>query len=513
MKTLESEPLILGVDYGTTFTKLARVDDTGRLEVVRSNGRDLQLPTTVQLTKKGPEFGQRAINYALADPDNFHAEFKRFLGEVDSEGNPVVMCIDPATGKERTTPDLVAMYLRHVKETVESELQAEVGASVLTVPAYFTDRQRRQAKQASEDAGLKPLELLDEPVAAAMSYHAEHKKDGEYLVFDLGGGTFDATIVSCEGSEMKVRATDGDSKLGGCDLDMALTETVLERFRQEHGYSPDPIDDAQDLHDLTVRVRGARHDLSETDCVVIVARFRTNQTTFEMSRKDFESLALPTLEKTIDIAKRCLAKANMEPSDLDGILLVGGSTRTPVVESMVKKSFARPVMAAVDREFCVAKGAANWAVQLGRQSQDRLIASVAGALPACEFHLTNKTSHPLSIVLADPMDPKRKRTINQVMIPEQSDIPAKIVECFSPSLDNQPAVKIELTQGENLTAVEAGSVLGGADLKLDPPLPILERSRTIEVEYELTNEGLVNVTAKDLKSANVATFQVSLAVA
>ncbi|MCA9445430.1 MAG: Hsp70 family protein, partial [Candidatus Omnitrophica bacterium] len=195
-ESIENETLvILGIDFGTTYVKLARVLHDGRIDVVRSSGKDLQVETAIFLGEDRTEFGQRASNMAGGAPDRYLIEFKRQFGEFDDQGKAITLFVDPKTEQEYSPVDLAALFLRNMKDTVEKTLNASIGAVVISCPAHFKDPARRQVQEAGEAAELKVLGVIDEPVAAAMDYFGESGKTGSYLVFDLGGGTFDVTIV------------------------------------------------------------------------------------------------------------------------------------------------------------------------------------------------------------------------------------------------------------------------------------------------------------------------------
>jgi molecular chaperone DnaK len=248
---------VIGFDFGTTFSKVAVIDETGRIEIVKCKGNDFQAPTLVVFADGKVICGGHAASFAAVYPRFFFSEFKRLLGQTDDQGRPLVLGHDPVSGAEITPVSLAGKFMVFMKATVEEELQGTIGGVVITVPAYFTDLGRRQVLEAARLAGLSVLDLLDEPVAAAMTYKAEYDIEGTFVVVDLGGGTFDVTVIRFDQDApepFKVLATDGDQMLGATDFNLNLLERVLAKFAKEHGYAPDAVDDQADVHELRSKV-------------------------------------------------------------------------------------------------------------------------------------------------------------------------------------------------------------------------------------------------------------------
>jgi molecular chaperone DnaK len=505
--TKNEDVVIIGIDSGTTYVKVARVLTDGRIEVVRVNGKDWQLETAIFLGEDRTEFGQRATNMAVSAPERYMIEFKRQFGEFDDQGNALVMYVDPKSHKEYSAVDLAALYLGHVKETVEKTLNASIGGVVISCPAHFKDPARRQVQEAGEAAGFNVLGIIDEPVSAAMAYFAETREQGTFIVFDLGGGTLDVTIIEATENGIKVRATDGDCELGGCDFDLHLRQHVLKLFAKDQGFSPDPVEDAQDLQEVLLKTRQARHDLSDSDQVSLPIRIRANQMVCEITRTEFNKLTQGTVDKAIAIAKRALEKAKLNPKDIDAILLVGGATHMPCIPEAVESSFGVPVRADEDREFLVAKGAALQAVRLG--ADDKELADIVKELPVSDIVVSNKTAHPLCITIVGSKDSTKSQMIHHPMIPEQSDIPASVTDRFAPAEDYQSGVKIEVTQGNPGETVKANDVVYSLDLAINR-LPRAQRKDSIEVTYTLDAESMIHVHGKDLIGGNEAEGRFSL---
>lgn len=513
IETIKTLLFVIGLDFGTTFSKVTVIDETGRVVIVKCKGKDLQIPTVVVYADGKVICGGLALSYAAVFPDSFFEEFKRLLGQTDGQGRPLVLGHDPKTGAEITPVVLAGEFMTYLKSIVEEELQGEIGGVVITVPAYFTDLGRRHVREASGMAGLPVLGLLDEPVAAAIDYKAEYDIEGIFTVVDLGGGTFDVTVIRFDeaaAEPFKVLATDGDQRLGATDFNLNLMEHVLAKFKAEHGYEPDSEQDQADLQELKPKVTVARMDLSDVDSVVIPVRIRTHQTNVTVTRAEFEELNRPILALIIEIIRRALQKANLESREVDHFLLVGGGTRMPCVEAAVAGAFGRPVKAIKDREFAVAKGAAIQAVNLGKKSSDSEIVSAVLHLPAPEIEIKNKTAHPLCVQVADPTNPQSGSVFCHVMIPAQSSIPCSVEQRFTPLADYQQFANVVVCQGEEGTAVLPATIAGRVNLPLNPPLPRDQRRDSILVRYSIDSDALIHVSAKDVMSNAEVTGDVAL---
>lgn len=488
--------IVCGIDLGTTNSVMAQITEAGDAEVVRVAGKDVVRPTVLYVDGDNVLIGEEAENAEALDPDRFIREPKRELGKTNDDGTPLVLFADPITGKQWSVVDLTAEFLSQLKNFVESELDAEIVGCGLSHPAYFDDRARRQLKMAAEQAGLPVVGLVQEPVAALVALQMVDGSSRIVMVYDFGGGTFDCALVRCEAGVAKVIAVDGDAHLGGSDLDMILLEFVLDVFEKEHGYRPDPDDDRFDICALRRQVVIGRHGLSDRDSVKIPVRIRTDHMIVEVTRKQFEKLIKPVVDKTIEITRRCFQEAGVDPKEAE-IVTVGGTTRTPLVPSALEKAFSCPVHAAPDRDLVVAKGAALQAVLMGRtQEGNASLQEEAGRLPVPDMKVTTKTAHPLSIVIR-----KGSGLVHCEMIPAQSDIPCVVEKFFSPVQDHQPRVEILVTQGEHHTPYSDGEEIGKSTLDI-APLPLSERSQTIPVQYRFDESGLIQVHFSDLISGN-----------
>lgn len=502
--------VVVGIDFGTTYTKVACLNEAGAADVVRFKGREMLIPTAVYFHEDGRmEFGERANNYALKAPDRYFCEFKRLLGQTNTDGSPVSLGKHPKTGKNITAVYLVEEYLRYVIQCAAEELQAEILGAVVSVPAYYQDAQLRHTKEGAQNAGINVLQLVHEPVAAAISYLPDREEDGIYMVFDLGGGTFDVSIVEIQNQQVKVKATDGDSKLGGCDFDMLVLEVLLIAVEKQQGFTPDEVNDAQDLQELKVKVTKARHDLSESESTSIVSRIGSTNLNVDIQRREFNEIVKSKADEAISITKRCLSKANLEPEEILKILLVGGSTHMAIIQESLDAEYGNKVLALRDREYCVAKGAAIQSVASAKKSSDLQLIDSVKHLPAPDIQCTVKTSHALSISIVDKNDPTNSRLVHCEMIPSQSDLPCKKTEYFSPIMDNQDRVDIQITQGKHGTPVDPSSIVQTLILDIQP-LPKEQRKRSIEITYRFDEDGIMHVHAKDLIGGNEQDAQVGL---
>ncbi|MCK6497784.1 Hsp70 family protein [bacterium] len=513
IETVKTLLFVIGLDFGTTLSKVSVIDEIGRSVIVKCKGKEIQIASAVVHADGQVICGGHALSYATVFPDSFFEEFKRLLGQTDGQGRPLVLGHDPKTGAEITPVVLAGEFMTYLKSMVEEELQGEIGGVVITVPAYFTDLGRRHVLEAARLAGLPVLGLLDEPVAAAITYKAEYDIEGTFAVVDLGGGTLDVSLIRFDpdaAEPFKVLATEGDQELGATDFNLNLMEHVLSLFKAEHGYEPDSDQDQADLQELKSKVTVARMDLSEVDSVVIPVRIRTHQTNVTVARSKFEELNQPILDKIVGTVRLTLQKANLEASEVDHFLLVGGGTRMPCVETVVAEAFGRRVMAIKDREFAVAKGAAIQAVNVAKKSSDSEIVSAVLHLPAPEIEIKNKTAHPLCVQVADPANPQSGRVFCHVMIPAQSSIPCSVEQRFTPLADYQQFANVVVCQGEEGTAVLSGTIAGRVNLPLNPPLPRDQRRDSILVRYSIDSDALIHVSAKDLMSGTEVSGDITL---
>ena len=484
---------IIGIDLGTTNSVVA-VMEGGEPKVIPNAEGNRLTPSVVGYLENGERLvGAIARRQAVTNPRNTVYSIKRFMGrrhsEVGSEEKmvpyEVVGGADELVrvrlhGKDLAPPEISAMVLRHLKEAAEDYLGGEVTDAVITVPAYFNDSQRQATKEAGKIAGLEVRRIVNEPTAAALAYGLGRlDQEKRIVVYDLGGGTFDVSILHLADGVFEVLSTSGDTHLGGDDFDDALLHHVADRFKKDTGI--DLRNDQQALQRLKEAVEKAKCELSSAVSTDLNLPYITmDQTgpkhlTMSLSRAKFESLTESLVERTRGPCQRALSDAKLSPSDIDEVLLVGGSTRIPAVQSLVKELFGKEPNKSINPDEAVALGAAVQGAILNQEDgvQDIVLLDVT----------------PLSLGL------ETQGEVMTVLIPRNTTIPKSQTQVFSTATDSQPAVDIHVLQGERDFARD-NRTLGKFQLTGIPPAP--RGVPQIQVTFDIDANGILNVKAKDL---------------
>ena len=461
---------VIGIDLGTTNSVVA-VMEGGEPTVITNPEGSRLTPSVVGFTKDGERLvGQLAKRQAVSNPDRTISSIKRHMG-TDYKVN-----IDD---KAYTAPEISAMILQKLKADAEAYLGEKVTQAVITVPAYFNDGQRQATKDAGKIAGLDVLRIVNEPTAAALAYGLDKEDNETILVFDLGGGTFDVSILSLDDGMFQVLATNGNTHLGGDDFDRAVMNWMVEEFQKSNGI--DLSKDKMAAQRLIEAAEKAKIELSSMTSTNINLPFITADATgpkhldLTLSRAKFDELTADLVSATAEPTRKAMADAGLQPSDIDKVILVGGSSRIPAVQAEIKSLLGKEPNRSVNPDECVAIGAA---IQAG---------ILAGDLKDKDIVLVDVTPLSLGIETLGGVCTK--------MIERNTAVPTSKSQIFSTAADNQPAVTIRVFQGEREMAAD-NKLLGTFELTDIPPAP--RGVPQIQVTFDIDSNGIVHVSAKDL---------------
>src|SRR5580692_10069686 len=482
---------IIGIDLGTTNSVVAVMEGGEPVVITNPEGGRLT-PSVVAFTKTGERLvGQVAKRQAVTNPENTVFSIKRFMGrkydEVSQEMKMVPYRVVRASngdarvnagGKEYTPPEISAMILQKLKKSAEAYLGETVTQAVITVPAYFNDAQRQATKDAGKIAGLDVKRIVNEPTAAALAYGLDKKKDETIAVYDFGGGTFDISILEVGEGVIEVKSTNGDTHLGGDNLDQRIVDWLIAEFKQEHGLDLTSKGNEMALQRLRDAAEKAKIELSTTVETEINLPFITADASGpkhlvrKLTRAKLEQLVEDLIDRSIEPCKKAMADAGVTTSQIQEVVLVGGQTRMPKIQELVKKLFGREPHRGVNPDEVVAIGAAVQAGVLTGDVKDLLLLDVT----------------PLTLSI---------ETLGGVatpMIPRNTTIPTKKTETFSTAADNQTEVEVHVLQGERPMAAQ-NRTLGKFKLSGIPPAQ--RGIPQIEVTFDIDANGILNVNAKD----------------
>jgi molecular chaperone DnaK len=482
---------IIGIDLGTTNSVVA-VMEGGEPKVIANEEGGRTTPSVVAFTKTGERLvGQVAKRQAITNPENTIYSIKRFMGrrfdevteemkmvpyKVEREGDHVAVV---AQGKRYTPPEISALILQKLKKAAEDYLGEKVNEAVITVPAYFNDAQRQATKDAGRIAGLEVKRIINEPTAAALAYGLDKGKDETIAVYDFGGGTFDISILEVGEGVIEVKATNGDTHLGGDNIDQRIVDWLIDEFKKDEGLDLRAKGNEMALQRLRDAAERAKIELSTTMETEINLPFITADASGpkhlvkKLTRAKLESMVEDIIQRSVGPCKQCMKDAGVDASKINEVVLVGGQTRMPRIQALVKELFGKEPHKGVNPDEVVAVGAAIQGGVLKGEVKDLLLLDVT----------------PLTLSI---------ETLGGVatpMIPRNTTIPTKKTETFSTAADNQTSVEVHVLQGERPMAAQ-NRTLGKFHLTGIPPAP--RGMPQIEVTFDIDANGILNVTAKDL---------------
>ncbi len=485
---------IIGIDLGTTNSVVA-VMEGGQATVIANQEGGRTTPSVVAFTKSGERLvGQVAKRQAITNPENTIFSIKRFMGRRSDEVNEEMKMVPykvvksdsgdariSISGGTQSPPEISAMILTKLKEAAESYLGEKVTQAVITVPAYFNDTQRQATKDAGKIAGLEVMRIINEPTAAALAYGMDKKNNETIAVYDFGGGTFDVSILEVGDGVVEVKSTNGDTHLGGDNIDQRVIDWVIAEFKKEQGI--DISKDHMALQRLKEAAEKAKMELSTLMETEINLPFITADATgpkhlaLKLTRMRFEQMVDDLLQRTMEPCKKAMADAGVTPTDIDEVVMVGGSTRIPKVQQLVKNLFGKDPNRTVNPDEVVAVGAAIQGGVLGGDVKDVLLLDVT----------------PLSLGI------ETQGGVMTRLIDRNTTIPTRKSQTFSTAADSQTTVEIKVCQGERAMAVD-NKVLGIFQLVGIPMAP--RGVPQIDVTFDIDANGILNVTAKDKGTNN-----------
>jgi len=501
MQILEGQTV--GIDLGTTYSTIAQLDAQGEpVSLPNADGKPITPSVVILGEDKKIIVGPSFERMSLENPRNIVEAIKRQMGNKDF----VVV-----HQGQKYTPELIsALILKKLKQDAEKVIGPVVNA-VITVPYYFNDVRRKATQDAGKIAKLNVIDIINEPTAATLAYAWRKgqlgrpdlfKGEKTIMVYDLGGGTFDVTVVRYNATNFRVLATDGDVMLGGLDWSRRVVDYIAEQFHRKHGM--DPREEPETMMQLTQECEQAKRDLSSRAQVTLNAYYKGKSLTLALSRGDFERLTADLMQRTQDTTELVMAQAGVGKGELDEVVLVGGSTYMPVVETMLREVTGKVPSRDVEPEEAVAQGAAIHAAILearATNASSRLGQAVLNRLRAVTA--TDVNSHSLGIKISDPNN--RSRKINHIMIPKNTAIPFEVSQKFVTNAANQQRIHINVLEGD-ATDPDACTTIG--DFRILSLPPNLPAGSPVEVTYRYDKNGRIHASARELTSNQAAKTEI-----
>jgi molecular chaperone DnaK len=486
----------IGIDLGTTYSAAARVNELGKPEIVVNRDGERLTPSVVFFSGETPLVGTMAKRSAAASPLDAVQFVKRSMGDPTWR-------FETSAGTSYRPEEISAIILRRIKEDVELALGEEVTGAVITVPAYFDDAPRRATMDAGRIAGLTVHRVLNEPTAAALAYGVETKTNGTVLVYDLGGGTFDVTVLAVKGAEFDVLATHGDRNLGGFDFDNLLMQLLDERFQAAGG--PSLLDNAEAEADLREKAEIAKRSLTTVEQTRVVLAADGVSKVIPVTRAEFEQVTSGLLSRTRDIAEMVVDDAGLDWSKIDHVLLAGGSTRMPMVARMIEQVWRREPVRGINPDEVVALGAAVQAHLIDAESAVRDARRPVLASGLTLPRIRDVTSQGLGVIAVRRGATSDEDIENVVIIPANTKIPARRAQTFETIQDNQTKLKVEVTQGDDHDPAYVRRI--GEQTFDIPPYPA---GAPFEVVYAYDEDQTVSIEVVDRTAGrSIGTFEVN----
>jgi len=494
--------LTVGIDLGTTFSAISILNENGDPVPIENEEDDVETPSLIVLASSGHVVvGPRRQRAAMEDPQNVVERIKRHMGAVEFKRT--------FDGREITPEFLSALILKKLKQDAERRI-GKIGNAVITVPYYFNDSRRKSTQDAGRIAGLNVIDIINEPTAATLTYAWQRGELGRStgddrpkmaLVYDLGGGTFDVTLVRYTPTHFQVLGTDGDVELGGVDWNDRLVDRVAQEFMDKYG--ADPRQDAQALQLLRNDCDLAKINLSQSEQTMISFRFQGKALALQITRDEFEDLTADLTQRTIDTTELVLDTAKVKPEELDAVVLVGGSTLMPVVSRRLEQTLGIKPYTGISPHTSVCQGAAIHAAILEakyRGEGSKLAEAVRRKLGSIKQD--NVNSHGLGVIARHP---RMDKYVNHVMIPRNSRLPIEVQQTFRTSRDDQRRVNVRVTEGD-APDPDACSLIGNCHITDLPPG--IKKGSPIQVTYAFDASGRVRVHAKDVTSGKDAAITI-----
>ena len=495
----------VGIDLGTTFSTLAQVNDEGEPIPIPNEDDEIETASLILLAESGHVIvGPNRMRAAIEKPENVVERIKRHMGATEFKRT--------FDGHEITPEFISALILKKLKQDCEHKI-GRIGNAVITVPYYFNDARRKATQDSGQIAGLNVIDIINEPTAATLTYawhrgelgvaHAKDFKPRKILIYDLGGGTFDSTLVQYTPTHFHVLATDGDVELGGVDWNDRILNYVCDEFKEKHGL--DPRESPQMVQVLRNDCDLAKIELTEKSEAVIPFRFEGKSITVRLTRSKFDEITADLLQRTIDTTDFVLEQAQMKVTDLDAIVLIGGSTLMPQVrERLEQHTGVKPyIHPDLDPHTAVAKGAAIHAAILEARHRpedsklgDRIKKLLAGV------RQEDVNSHGLGIVA---MDPRSKKAVNHIMIPRNTTLPFEVTQTFQTNKENQTRISVQVLEGDAPDPV-ACHLLGKCRITNLPEH--LKKGSPVDVTYSFDKNGRISVNAKEKTSGQAAVIEI-----